>query len=123
MSDAKFSVSRPAQKTYKVLGGARPSSAQLTARDALAKAHAARMPAAVHVTPRKDGWAVKTEGRGKAASIESTKANAIQEARKAAADRGARLIEHRADGRITKNTKPIPPANPNAKAPAKTRKR
>jgi hypothetical protein len=122
MSDAKFSVSRPAQRAYKVLGGARPSSAQLTARDALAKAHAARQPAAIHVTPRKEGWAVKTEGRGKAASIEPTKANAVHEARKTAADRGARLIEHSADGRIAKNTKPIA-AKPKAKSVAKNKKK
>jgi hypothetical protein len=115
VTNPKFSVSRPAQRDYKVLGGTRPSGADAAARAALTKALASRKPAAVHVTPRKDGWAVETEGRERASSIEPTKAKAVQEARKKAGDQGARLIEHRHDGRITKNTKPTRPSKPKAK--------
>jgi hypothetical protein len=118
---SKFSVSRPAQRTYTVLSGGRPTGAHSTARAALSKAHASRKPAAVHVTPRKDGWAVKTEGRERASSVESTKAKALDEGRKAAADRGGRLIEHSTDGRIVRNMKPSPPSPSQAKS--KTRKR
>jgi hypothetical protein len=104
---SKFSVSRRAQRTYKVIGGGRPSGAKATARTALSQAKANRKPAAVHVTSRSNGgWAVKTEGRERAASVETTKAKAIQEGRKAAAERGARLVEHSADGKFVKNTKP-----------------
>jgi uncharacterized protein DUF2188 len=108
VTDARFSVSRAAQKTYKVVGGTRPAGANKTARDALSKAQATRKPDAVHVTHRKDGWAIKTEGRERAASVKPTKSKAVQEGRKTAADRGARLIEHGQDGRFLKNTKPVP---------------
>ena len=112
MTSPKFTVSRAAQRDYRVIGGKRPSGAEGVARDALTKANAARTPPAVHVTHRKDGWAVKTEGRERAASIEPTKAKAVNEARKTAGDRGARLIEHGSDGRISKNTKPNPGPKP-----------
>lgn len=115
MKKAKFSVSPAAQRTYKVVGGTRPSGARKTAGEALSKAQATRKAAAVHVTRRKDGWAIKAEGRERAASVESTKAKAIQEARKTAADRGARLIEHGRDGRFLKNTKPSVPKPKKAK--------
>lgn len=121
MKASKFSVSRPAQRTYTVLSGGRPSGAHSTAKTALSKAQASRTPAAVHVTHRKEGWAVKTEGRERAASVESTKAKALEQGRKAAADRGARLIEHSADGRIVKNTKPSP--QPTIKAKPRTNER
>lgn len=120
MKVSKFVVSRPAQRTYTVLSGGRPSGAHSTASAALSKAHASRKAAAVHVTHRKDGWAVKTEGRERAASVEPTKAKAVQQGRKAASDRGARLIEHSADGRIAKNTKPSPKSI--TKPKARTRK-
>lgn len=108
MSNPKFAVSRQAQRDYRVLGGTKPSGSNALARAALAAAHTTRQPQAVHVTPRKEGWAVKTEGRDRAASIEPTKARAIDVARTKAGDTGARLIEHAKDGRITKNSKPVP---------------
>lgn len=106
MSDRRFQISPAAQREYRVLGGMRPSGADAVARAALAKAHASRKPAAVHVTHRKVGWAVKTEGRDRAAAVKPTKAKAIDDARKRAASHGARLVEHDMHGRITKNTKP-----------------
>lgn len=108
MTNPRFSVSRAAQSDFRVLGGTRPSGADKVARDALSKARASQPPPAVHVTQRKGGWAVKTEGRDRAASVEPTKAKAVEEARKTASNRGARLIEHGEGGRIMKNTKPIP---------------
>jgi hypothetical protein len=109
MSKSKFSVSPAAQREFRVLGGRKPSGADATARDALAKAHAKRQPAAVHVTQRKDGWAVKREGRERAATVQPTKAKAVDIARQAAGSQGARLIEHAKDGQISKNTKPSLP--------------
>lgn len=108
MTSTKFAVSPAAQRDYRVLGGSRPSGANASARAALAKAHASRAPAAVHVTQRKDGWAVKTEGRDRAATIKATKAEAVSVAREIAGSQRARLIEHGAEGRIIKNTKPAP---------------
>lgn len=102
----KFTVSRAAQRDYRVLGGSRPSGADATARDALDKARASRRPEAVHVTKRSDGWAVKTEGRERAATIKPTKIQAVDAARDAARKRGARVVEHGIDGKIHKNTKP-----------------
>jgi uncharacterized protein DUF2188 len=115
VTSPKFTVSRAAQRDYRVLGGKRPSGADALAREALSKANASRTPPAVHVTHRQDGWAVKTEGRERAATIEPTKAKAINEARKTAGERGARLIEHSADGQITKNTKPSAEPKPTSK--------
>lgn len=106
MSTPKFSVSPAAQRDYRILGGSRPAGADKAAREALQTAKASRKPPAVHVVPRKEGWAVKTEGRERAACVEPTKADAVKEARKAAANHGARLIEHGSGGRIVKNTKP-----------------
>jgi Uncharacterized protein conserved in bacteria (DUF2188) len=120
VTDSKFSVSRPAQRAYKVLGGARPSGARAAARAALSKAQSSRKVEAVHITHRKDGWAVKSEGRERAASVEPTKAKAIESGRKAAAGRGARLIEHRTDGQIIKNTKPSAGSKPPKGKPKRT---
>lgn len=106
MTKPRFAVSPVAQRDYRVLGGARPSDANAAARAALASAHKLRQPDAVHVTPREGGWAVKSEGRDRAAAVKPTKAQAVEVARKTAGARGARLIEHGADGRIVKNTKP-----------------
>ena len=108
MTKPKFAVSPVAQRDYRVLGGARPSDANAAARAALAKAHKLHPPDAIHVTPRKDGWAVKSEGRDRAATVKPTKAQAVDAARRQAGAQGARLIEHGADGRIVKNTKPVP---------------
>lgn len=108
MTKSKFGVSPAAQRVYRVLGGTKPSGADATARAALAKAHASHQPPAIHVTQRKGGWAVKTEGRERAATIKPTKAKAVDAARGRAGSQGARLIEHGSDGRIIRNTKPIP---------------
>jgi hypothetical protein len=102
----KFAVSPAAQRDYRVLAGGKPGGANAAARSAIEKARANRKPDAVHVTKRDAGWAVKTEGRERAASIEPTKRKAIAEARTTAAKHGARLIEHAADGKILHNTKP-----------------
>lgn len=102
----KFTVSPAAQHEYRVLGGARPTGAASAARQALEKARAARPPDAVHVTKRSDGWAVKTAGRERAASVKPTKSQALDTARAAAVKHGARLIEHGKDGKIMANTKP-----------------
>ncbi|HEY5473863.1 MAG TPA: DUF2188 domain-containing protein [Candidatus Limnocylindrales bacterium] len=107
MSNPKFTVSPAAQREYRVLGGTKPSGANAAARGALEKAHAARKPEAVHVTRRDSGWAVKTEGRERAASVQPTKAQALEAARDKAAAQGARLVEHGRDGRIIKNTKTL----------------
>ena len=108
MTKPKFEVSPVAQRDYRVLGGTRPSGASAAARSALASAHKGRQPDAIHVTPREGGWAVKAEGRERASIIKSTKAQAVDAARQRAGAQGARLIEHGTDGKIVKNTKPIP---------------
>jgi hypothetical protein len=107
MTKPKFAVSPVAQRDYRVLGGTRPSDANAAARAALASAQKLRAPDAVHVTPRKDGWVVKSEGQDRAAAVKPTKAQAVEIARKTAGAQGARLIEHGMDGRIVKNTKPV----------------
>lgn len=104
MSQSKFVVSHPAQRDYRVLGGDRPSGASQAARSAWDKAGAP--PAAVHVTPRSGGWAVKTAGSAKASTVQPTKAKAVAIGKTKAAQAGSRLIEHGSTGRITKNTKP-----------------
>lgn len=108
MTTRKFAVSPVAQRDYRVLGGTKPSGTDAAARTALAKAQSSRLPSAVHVTQRKDGWAVKTEGHERASRIQPTKAQAVHSAREKASSQGARLIEHDSGGRISKNTKPIP---------------
>jgi hypothetical protein len=107
MTKPRFAVSPVAQRDYRVLGGTRPSDANAAARAALASAHKLRQPDAVHVTPRKDGWAVKLEGRDRPAVVKPTKAQAVEVARQTARAQGARLIEHGTDGKIVKNTKPV----------------
>ena len=104
----KFQVSRAAQRDFRVLGGSRPSGSEATAREALALAKSNRQKDAIHVVPRKDGWAVKTEQRERAASVTPTKAKAVEAARVQARAQGARLIVHGSNGRILNNTKPAP---------------
>jgi uncharacterized protein YdaT len=101
-----FRVSPPAQQDYRVLGTAKDATARAAARVALDKAHAARKSDAVHVTKRPSGWAIKTEGRERASAVKPTKIEAVDSARAVAAKKGARLIEHGADGKITRNTEP-----------------
>jgi len=89
-----------------VLDATRTTQAKATARAALEKARASQRAEAVHVTKRDTGWAVKTEGRARAAEVVKTKQKAVDAARAKAARDGARLIEHGADGKIVRNTKP-----------------
>jgi hypothetical protein len=110
MSDPKFKVSKAAQREYFVLGGTKPSTETASVRSALEKAYKLSTPDAVHVTRRDSGWAVKTEGRERAATVKATKAKAVEAARAQASAHGARLVEHGTNGRITKNTKPVPKA-------------
>lgn len=93
-----------------MLGGGRPSNAEATAREALARAKQGRRKDAVHVVQRQDGWAVKTERRDRAASVQPTKQQAVKVAKAQAAAHGARLIEHAVGGKILRNTKPNPPS-------------
>ncbi|MGD0862940.1 MAG: DUF2188 domain-containing protein [Candidatus Limnocylindrales bacterium] len=105
---SKFTVSPAAQSDYRILGGTRPSGAEATARAALQKAHASGRSGSVHVTSRDSGWAVKSEGSQRAASIQPTKAKAVAIGRAKASGSGGRLIEHGKDGKIVRNTKPVP---------------
>jgi Uncharacterized protein conserved in bacteria (DUF2188) len=102
----RFSVSPPAQKVYRVLDGGPPGSANTSARRALDKAKASRAPAAVHVTKRDGGWAVKTAGRERAMVVKPSKAAAVAAANATAAKRGARVVEHARDGKIQDVRKP-----------------
>lgn len=106
MTTRKFSVSPPAQRDYRVLGGARPSGADATAKAALTKAQAASPKAAIHVTKRDSGWAVKTAGSERASVIEPSKAAAMKTARESAARRNTRVVEHGRDGKIMNTIKP-----------------
>jgi hypothetical protein len=110
MTARRFQVSSRAQTDFRVLGDRKPSTAESVARKALSAATNHKKADAVHVVQRKDGWAVKTERRERAASIEPTKEKAVRVARAQASAQGARLIEHSTSGRIAKNTKPGAPA-------------
>ena len=109
MTTRKSSVSPPAQRDYRVLGGSRPSGADAVARAALSKAQSSRPQPSIHVTKRDDGWAVKTAGSERASVIEPSKAAAMKTARQSAAKRDTRVIEHGRDGKIINNTKPRTP--------------
>lgn len=56
----------------------------------------------VHVVPSKDGWAVKKEGAKRASSVQATKASAVKAA--TGIKSADRVIVHRKDGTIQKNT-------------------
>lgn len=66
-----------------------------------------------HVVPREDGWAVKTAGRDRAASVHGTQAEAIDKARETARRNQGELFIHGRDGRIrdrsTYGEDPFPP--------------
>ncbi|OGU72109.1 MAG: hypothetical protein A2V93_05975 [Ignavibacteria bacterium RBG_16_34_14] len=53
-----------------------------------------------HVVPRKDGWAVKSEGSSKASSIKPTQAKAIKEAIIIAKHQKSEVVIHSRDGKI-----------------------
>ena len=54
----------------------------------------------LHVVTCDEGWAVRFESSDAAAAIVHTKKEAMQIARKLAKERGLRVVEHSADGRI-----------------------
>jgi hypothetical protein len=70
----------------------------------------------LHVVPRNDGWAVRSEGRSRAASIHSSQREAIEVGRKLAKDASTTLVIHRRDGRIKERdsygSDPLPPKEP-----------
>jgi hypothetical protein len=109
MTTRKSSVSPPAQRDYRVLGGTRPSGADAVARAALSRAKSAAPKPAIHVTKRERGWAVKTAGSERASAIEPSKAVAMRTARASAAKRDVRVVEHGRDGKIVDNIKPRKP--------------
>ncbi|MBK6914975.1 MAG: DUF2188 domain-containing protein [Ignavibacteriales bacterium] len=53
-----------------------------------------------HVVPRKDGWAVKSEGSSKASVIKPTQEKAIKEAIKIAKNQKSEVVIHGRDGKI-----------------------
>ena len=55
---------------------------------------------AVAVEPRTKGWAVKTDGTTRAASLHATKAEAVAAGRAQAQRQGAELVVKNKDGRI-----------------------
>ena len=54
----------------------------------------------VWVTPRASGWAVKTEGASRAASVHTTQAGAVKEARSMAQARRSELFIQNKHGQI-----------------------
>lgn len=52
------------------------------------------------MVPRKDGWAVKSEGNTKASVIKPTQEKAIKEAIKIAKHQKSEVVIHGKDGRI-----------------------
>lgn len=70
----------------------------------------------LHVVPRIDGWAVRTEGSSRATSIHSSQREAIEAARKLAKEAATLLVIHGRDGRIRERDSyapnPLPPKQP-----------
>ncbi len=70
----------------------------------------------LHVVPRVDGWAVRTEGHSRATSTHSSQREAIEAARKLAKDTATELVIHGRDGRIRERdsyaSDPLPPRQP-----------
>jgi len=57
----------------------------------------------VHVVPSKDGWSVKKEGSKRSSAVKSTKTDAMKAAKQLKSSE--RIIVHKKDGTIQKNTK------------------
>jgi adenylyl- and sulfurtransferase ThiI len=53
-----------------------------------------------HVVPRPDGWAVKSEGAGRATRVTTTQREAMEIAREIAKNQGSERIVHGENGRI-----------------------
>jgi hypothetical protein len=70
----------------------------------------------LHVVPRIDGWAVRSEGSSRATSIHSSQREAIDAARKLAKKTATQLVIHGRDGRIRERdsyaSDPLPPREP-----------
>lgn len=70
----------------------------------------------LHVVPRIDGWAVRTEGRSRATSVHSSQREAIEAARELAKQAATQLVIHGRDGRIRDRDSyapdPLPPKQP-----------
>lgn len=66
-----------------------------------------------HVVPHPDGWAVKSEGSQRAASVHPTQREAIEEGRRSAISNRGELFIHGRDGQIrernTYGPDPYPP--------------
>lgn len=57
----------------------------------------------VHVVPSKDGWSVKREGATRSSSVKTTKEGAVKAAKQLKSTE--RIVIHKKDGTIQKNTK------------------
>jgi hypothetical protein len=70
----------------------------------------------LHVVPRNDGWAVRTESRSRPTSIHPSQREAIEAARKLAKQSATQLVIHGRDGRIRERDSyvpdPFPPKRP-----------
>lgn len=67
----------------------------------------------VHVVPHPEGWAVKSEGAERAASVHDTQREAAAAAREIAQKRGSEALIHGRDGQIRERDSfgndPFPP--------------
>jgi len=67
----------------------------------------------IHVIPRTDGWAIRSEGRERITSSHNTKDDAIYAARRIARNNNGELVIHGRDGRIRERdsyrSDPLPP--------------
>ncbi|MEM7288787.1 MAG: DUF2188 domain-containing protein [Pseudomonadota bacterium] len=67
-----------------------------------------------HVVPHVKGWAVKSAGSSRAASLHSTQKSAIEAARSTAIKQGSEMLIHGTNGRIrernTYGKDPFPPS-------------
>ncbi len=70
----------------------------------------------LHVVPRIDGWAVRSEGHSRAVSIHNSQREAINAARTIARQTAAQVVIHGRDGRIRERdsygSDPLPPKGP-----------
>lgn len=70
----------------------------------------------LHVVPRIEGWAVRSEGSSRATSVHSSQREAIDAARKLAKKTATQLVIHGRDGRIRQRdsyaSDPLPPREP-----------
>jgi len=60
----------------------------------------------VHVVPRQDGWAVKSEGTSRAAKVYKGKSAAVSRGKEIASKRSGHVVIHKKDGSFDKRIKP-----------------